>query len=160
MYEKKTISQTKLWKMSTKDLANYVNIETWEYLDIVVDRKESKKIYIKLNYKFTMINKDIDNKKLLWLIWATYYGYLLLLCNYIKTDNRVDLDILPIKWAWLVKFKWIMKKYWIIIRIKLDDMNKWEYFINPYISSYWREITLELKEAFKEINKKMYNITL
>jgi hypothetical protein len=160
MYEKHSISQKKLWKLSREDLNNFVNLDTWEVLDIVHSKKESSSIYIKLNYKFTMINKDIDHKLLIKDLWPTYYGYLLLLVTHIKTDNRIDYTLLWLEKPWLDKLKGIFKKKWIVLWLRLENRKKNEYFVNPYISSYWREVSLELVEEFSEVNEKIFNIKL
>ena len=160
MYEKYLISQKKLSKFTRDELGKYVNLETWEVLDIVVSKKESSSIYISLTYKFTMINKEIDHKVLMKNVWPTYYGYLILLITHMKTDNRIDYNLLPLEGAWLDKLKWVLKRNWIMLWIKIDNMKNNEYFVNPYISSYWREVSLELVRKFEKVNEKIFNVNL
>ena len=160
MYEKYSISQKKLSKIPRNELESYVNLETWEVLDIIVSKKESSSIYISLNYKFTMINKDIDHKKLMNHLWPTYYGYLILLVTHMKTDNRINYSLLWLEKPWLDKLKGVFKKNWIILWLRLDNMKRNEYFVNPYISSYKREVSLELVMHFAEVNEKIFNIKL
>ena len=160
MYEKIWISQKKLQKISRKELNNYVNLETWEVLDILMTKKEIKNTYINLNYNFSMFNKEIDNIKLMKDIWPTYYAYLLVMVANIKTDNRVDYDLIDVDKPWKDKFKGILKKKWIVLWLRLDNMKRNEYFINPYLSSYWRTVSLELVKAFEKVNKEIYGINL
>ena len=160
MYEKHSISQKKLWKIPRSELEQYVNLDTGETLDIMYTRKESTSVYISLNYKFAMINKDIDHKLLIKDLWPTYYGYLLLLVTNIKTDNRIDYTLLWLEKPWLDKIKGVFKKKWIILWLRLDNRKRNEYFINPYVSSYNRQVSLELVKEFSEINEKIFNIKL
>jgi len=160
MYEKHSISQEKLSKISRSDLNKYVNLDTWEVLDITISKKQSSSVYIKLNYKFAMINKDIDHKLLMKDLWPTYYGYLLLLVTHMKTDNRIDYTLLWLEKPWLDKLKGIFKKKWIVLWLRLENRKKNEYFVNPYISSYDRKVSLELVNQFTEVNGKIFNIKL
>lgn len=160
MYEKIWISQTKLSKIPSNELSKYVNLETWETLDITTTKKDRSSIYIKLNYKFAMINKDIDHKLLIKDLWPTYYGYLLLLLTHMKTDNRIDYTLLWLEKPWLDKLKGIFKKKWIILWLRLDNMKKNQYFVNPYISSYDRTVSLELVKEFQEVNERIFNTKL
>ncbi len=160
MYEKHSISQEKLWKISRDDLNKYVNLETWEVLDITISKKQSSSVYIKLNYKFAMINKDIDHKLLIKDLWPTYYGYLLLLVTHMKTDNRIDYSLLWLEKPWLNKLKGIFKKKGIILWLRLHNRKNNEYFVNPYISSYDRKVSLELVKEFAEVNERIFNIKL
>ena len=93
-------------------------------------------------------------------IWPTYYAYLLVMVANIKTDNRVDYDLIDVDKPWKDKFKGILKKKWIVLWLRLDNMKRNEYFINPYLSSYWRTVSLELVKAFEKVNKEIYGINL
>jgi hypothetical protein len=159
VYLNMRISQKKL-KEKLLDIKNweYLNIVTWEYLDIMWT--ENTNPYIRLTYKFSMINKSIDNKKLCKLLWPTYYGYLLLLINYIHTDWSIDYGILELKESWLNKFKWILKNNWMVKYGKFWNMKNWKYFLNPYISAYSRDVDIWLVRLFEETNETIYWINL
>lgn len=156
-YPKTKISQKKINNIK-QDLEKYVNLETWEYLDILTEETEEDYIkkFIKINYKFAMINKEINNKFIIDKIWITYYWYLCYLITNLKTDNTINYNLLELNNAWLNKLKWVFKKNWIVKFHKLIWDKKSKYYLNPYISSYDRLVRLELVDLFKKENKDIY----
>lgn len=146
------ISTYKFNKMY-RDLDKYVNIDTWECLDILDDKDEEKGIFINLKYKFSFMNKELDHKRLCKELWATYYGYFILLINYIRSDNSIDYGILWLNSSWLNKLKGIFKRNGLVKYTKLWWDKKNKYYVNPLISGYSRVVWTELYELFNEENK-------
>ena len=147
LYKKTDISKIKISKIKRDILENkYVNVETWEVLDILIEKREYK--YKKRKYfNFNIINKILMN--LYDKIWATNYWHLLLLIQTMWVDNSVIYENLWLSKQWLKNIKRKFKELNIIKKWKIE--NKTKYYLNPDYSTYSDKYNKELENIF---NKK------
>jgi len=118
--------------------------------------EDRQKTYFKFNYVKHHMNIDIYE-----IIWKDLYWHFKRLLDTMNENNVCDLDTLDIKRAAKFNVKRNLISFWLIVDIKKKNNVKSKLYINPL---FWLrnkiQVDKELKEAFKEVNKKMYNITL
>ena len=118
--------------------------------------EDTQKTYFKFNYVKHHMNIDIYE-----IIWKDLYWHFKRLLDTMNENNVCDLDSLDIQRAAKFNVKKKLIAHWLIKDIKKKWNVNTKLYINPLFWLRHRvEVDIELKKEFKEINQKIYNITL
>lgn len=101
-------------------------------------------------YKLTKNGMIWD--KILEICWNDGKHLLNLLVNMNK-DNSVNWDKIGVNKSYIPQLKMKMCSYWVVKRLKLSTDEKYKYYLNPMLSTYWRRTSTELIREFGDINK-------
>lgn len=119
-----------------------------------MEKKDEQRI--KFNYVKHHMNIDMYE-----IIWKDLYWHMSRLIDTMNENSVVDLDMLAVGRTMKYNIKKDLIAHWVLKAFRKDERSSLKLYMNPL---FWLKNRVypgeKLKSEFKDINKKIYNITL